>query len=511
MPITPCPIPCAPCSPPIGGQNGAAAHLGLNPLDPNNPFVNLSSEVPDADLFIGINNQPPIIGQPPLGDTWYAAGCLGFCFSNTSQEDADACAAAQAVLCVAPNWPPPPGDGPPPNPGDPPLPPEPRPVFYNDIQFCSFTCPDGSLFTFTVAAGFMVAFNKATANAMAYAYACQRAVQNRLCPGNLSNSSGCIGAAFSSLFAASSGNQPVTYNVVAGSVPPGVLLSQSTPTQQVPSTVLIFSGTPTAVGDYPFTVQATDSIGGVIQKTFIISIYGIITGSELDDATLNSAYSTTFTPSPNLTGALTYSIVGGSLPDGLTLNSSTGEISGTPTVDGAYQINVRVSNGTVSCNKVFDLFVDSAGPCELFYRNIVWDPVNASGTSASGTTNLNVATANVETFVNGDFSQVIITGSISYQGPAFQCRLRIDYANYIDTNGNIGGSNDVLQDGNPILNFVDSGNTGPDSGFLNFSVDVADSPAPSLITIQFLLQCVTDPVQFGPGRIHDTFTFGDFP
>lgn len=503
MPITPCPIPCAPCSPPIGGQNGAAAHLGLNPLDPNNPFVNLSSEAPDEDLFIGINPQPPIIGQPPLGETWYSAGCLGFCFSNISQEDADACAAAQAVLCVAPQWPVP---GPPPPPGEPEpeIPLMPRPVFYNDIQFCSFTCPDGSLFTFTVAAGFMVAFNKATANAMAYAYACNKAVQNRLCPGSLTATSGCLGTSFASSFSVASGHAPVTFVIVAGSLPPGINAAQG-------PLVYLLSGTPSSVGDYTFTVEATDAIGGVVQKTFTISIYGIITNSELDDATLNSAYSATFTPSPNFAGTLTYTIVGGSLPDGLTLNSSTGEISGTPTADGAYQINVRLTNGTATCDKVFDLFVDSAGPCELFYRNIVWDPVNASGTEASGTANQNVATYHVATYVDGDFSQVTITGSISYQGPAFQCRMRIDYANQIDTNGNIGGSNDVLQDGNPILNFVDSGTTGPDSGFLNFSVDVADSPVPSLITIQFIVQCVTDPVQFGPGRTDNTFTFGDFP
>jgi hypothetical protein len=42
--------------------------------------------------------------------------------------------------------------------------------------------------------------------------------------------------------------------------------------------------------------------------------------------------------------ALTFSVIEGSLPVGLTLNPNTGVISGTPTADGSYPIRVRCSN-----------------------------------------------------------------------------------------------------------------------------------------------------------------------
>src|SRR5512134_3534907 len=129
----PCPNPCVTCPPSIGG--------GIGPVDPDNPFVNLSSELPDVDNFIGRRYS---LGLPPLGSTWYAVGCIGFCFSPNSQQEADLCAAQQAVFCLGSLWPRlTPGTNP-----DFPFIPEDRPTLSNDAQFCQFLCPVGTPFIF---------------------------------------------------------------------------------------------------------------------------------------------------------------------------------------------------------------------------------------------------------------------------------------------------------------------------------------------------------------------------
>jgi hypothetical protein len=46
------------------------------------------------------------------------------------------------------------------------------------------------------------------------------------------------------------GNQPYTVSIVAGALPPGISLNSSN---------AVFSGTPTIMGTYSYTVQATDS------------------------------------------------------------------------------------------------------------------------------------------------------------------------------------------------------------------------------------------------------------
>jgi hypothetical protein len=48
----------------------------------------------------------------------------------------------------------------------------------------------------------------------------------------------------------------------------------------------------------------------------------------------------------------TWSIATGSLPDGLTLNTSTGEISGTPTTRGLFYVTIRVRDADTSLSSV---------------------------------------------------------------------------------------------------------------------------------------------------------------
>jgi hypothetical protein len=62
---------------------------------------------------------------------------------------------------------------------------------------------------------------------------------------------------------ASGGVQPYTWSVVAGALPPGLVLPRRENT---------ISGTPTTAGTFTFTVRVTDDLGAFAEKEFSITI-----------------------------------------------------------------------------------------------------------------------------------------------------------------------------------------------------------------------------------------------
>ncbi len=74
-----------------------------------------------------------------------------------------------------------------------------------------------------------------------------------------------------------------------------------------------------------------------------------ITPTTLQPATINTLYSQTISTSGGVS-PYTYSISAGSLPTGLSLNSGTGDISGTPTVAGTYVFTVTSTDSNSPTN-----------------------------------------------------------------------------------------------------------------------------------------------------------------
>lgn len=148
------------------------------------------------------------------------------------------------------------------------------------------------------------------------------------------------GTAYLGTLQATGGTTPYGWSVKAGLLPPGLNLTTS-------SNQGIISGTPTTCGNFPVVWQVQDSELPPVTQTTPIPI--VVTGcgltiitTTLPTAQQNVSYTATLQASGGTGTGYTWSVTTGSLPTGLGLNSSTGVISGTPTVPGNYPFTVKV-------------------------------------------------------------------------------------------------------------------------------------------------------------------------
>jgi hypothetical protein len=167
------------------------------------------------------------------------------------------------------------------------------------------------------------------------------------------------------------------------------------------------SGTATGPGIFPVQVKVTDNIGNSITNNVSFKINPPLSGitTSLPTGTTNTLYGATLQVS-NGTPGYTWSITAGGLPTGIGFNSSTGAISGTPTVPpGTYPVTFNVADQGGGSLSTGSMNIVLNGPLVLTPSGGAF-PAGTVGTPGYSTGNITVSGG------VPPYASIIVTGSI---------------------------------------------------------------------------------------------------
>ncbi len=181
---------------------------------------------------------------------------------------------------------------------------------------------------------------------------------------------------------AGGGQPPYRWTIPTGKLPPGLTLD---------GVFGRISGTPTANGNYPFTITVTDNQSNTATGNLSITVGAGVTitisPATLTAGTVGTVYSQSLTASGG-TAPYAWTLVStpngaSTLPPGLTLNGATGAITGTPTTAGTYTFTVQATDSTqASGQQAISLTIAPAAPLSITTATL---PNGTVGTAYSAT------------------------------------------------------------------------------------------------------------------------------
>ena len=163
---------------------------------------------------------------------------------------------------------------------------------------------------------------------------------------------GVVGSPYQQILIGSGGFPPYTWSLDAGTLPAGLSLNALTGE---------ISGIPTTVESRTVSITIHDYLNRTVSMPYPIDIaQPLALGANLPRGMQGIPYSTTLVATGGVT-PYTFNITAGTLPSGFSLISSTGVISGPPTVAGSSPVTVTVTDaGSRTATANYTLYIDPA-------------------------------------------------------------------------------------------------------------------------------------------------------
>jgi Ice-binding-like/Putative Ig domain/Dockerin type I domain/NHL repeat len=241
-------------------------------------------------------------------------------------------------------------------------------------------------------------------------------------PATLPN--GVVGTAYNQTISATGGTAPIAFSVTAGALPAGLSLVAATGA---------ITGTPNLAGTFNFTITAKDTnlcpgsrAYSIVIGPPICPVIGVGSLTGLPIGAIGSAYNQTISTFGGTT-PYTFSVTTGALPNGLSLNATTGAITGTPNLAGTFNFTITVldANGC-SGSQAYSLTITiafgqiSLGTAQSFAVLGSTTVTNTGASSVRGDVGVSPGTS-----VTG-FSTAVVTGGTIHAGDALAAQAQTD-------------------------------------------------------------------------------------